>query len=311
MRKAVVTGANGFIGSWLVRELSANGTEVYAVVRGPKSDLSRLENISGSAPVHTVFCELCELKDLSGRIEARGFDEFYHLAWEGSTGPARGDYALQLQNAKYTVDAVDAASALGCRRFVGSGTLAELDCYAYGIEDGSKPAPVSCYGSAKIAAHFMSKAESARLNVEHVWTYLSNTYGVGNRTQNFVNFAAKTMLSGKRAAFTSGEQPYDFVYVSDTVKALRLAGEKGKPFHDYYLGSTKPRKLKEFITAIRDSIDPSIPLYLGEIPFLGKAQPASVFDCGKLVRDTGYTPQVPFEEGIKTTVEWLKSKGNE
>lgn len=305
MKKALVTGANGFIGSWLLRKLSSEGVSVLAVVKNENADYASISHLPN---VRIIFSDLSEIKLLANKIPDRDIDVLYHLAWAGSTGALRGNYELQLQNAKYTVDAAGTAAALGCRRFVGAGTLAEFDCQAYIMEDGSTPLPASFYGSAKIVSHFMSKAECSLLKIEHVWAYLSNTYGEGNRTQNFVNFASDLMFSGKRASFTSGEQPYDFVYVSDTASALYLLGEKGKANHAYYIGSTKPNLLLEFIVKIRDAIDPSIPLYLGEIDFSGVNQPASVFDCSKLVKDTGYLPEVSFETGIRRTAAWLREE---
>lgn len=305
MKKALVTGANGFIGSWLLKELNNKGVSVLAVVKNEASDISSICHLSN---VQIIYMDMSEIKQISQQISDRDIDVFYHLAWKGSSGKERGDYELQLLNTKYTLDAVNAAASLGCKRFVGAGTLAELDCNAYIMKDGSTPLPVSFYGSAKIASHFMSKAECNRLGIEHIWTYFSNTYGEGNNTQNFVNFASDLMLSGKHAAFTAGEQLYDFVHVSDNANALYLLGEKGRAFYSYYIGSTKPVELKEFIYKIRDAIDPTIPLYLGEVPFHGIKQPPSVFDCTELVKDTGYKPQVTFEEGIKRTIAWLREE---
>lgn len=305
MRKAIVTGANGFIGQWLIRELSAAGVPVTAVVKDDQEDVTCICDLPG---VQIVTCELDDIASLARKVPEGDADIFYHLAWAGSTGPARADYTLQLQNVRWTLDAANAAKKIGCTRFVGAGTLAEFDCNAYIPADGSTPNAVSCYGAAKISAHYMSKIECNRLGLEHVWAYLSNTYGVGNRTQNFVNFASKTMITGKSADFTPGEQPYDFVYVSDIAQALYRMGEKGRLNYAYYIGSTKPDKLKNFIVKIRDAIDPSIELHLGAVPFNGIPLPAEVFDCTQLVEDTGYAPRVPFEQGIQQTVAWLREQ---
>lgn len=301
MKSAIVTGANGFVGAWLLRELSQQGVKTYAVVR----DMGKADCIRGTPGVEIVLCDMENIAVLPELVDGEP-EVFYHLAWSGSTGAARADYALQLQNVKWALDAVDAAKALGSERFVGAGTLAELDVNAYSPLDGSTPSGVSCYGAAKIAAHLMSKAECNAQGVEHLWAYLSNTYGEGNYTSNFVNFASKTMLTGKPANFTSGEQPYDFVYVGDTARGLYCVGDKGKVNCSYYIGSTKPRKLKEYVCAIRDAIDPAIQLNLGAVPFNGVMQPANVFDCTKLVEDTGYEPKMPFEQGIRVTVDWLR-----
>lgn len=303
MKTAIVTGANGFVGSALLRELTGKGVHVIAVVRNEKSDISSIKDIPG---VEIVFCEMeALLEQLPGKV-TQATDVFYHLAWAGSTGPARGDYNLQLQNAHWTLDAVNAAHRIGCKRFVGAGTLAEMDVNAYAPLDGSTPNAVSCYGVAKIAAHYMSKAECNRLGMEHLWAYLSNTYGIGNYTSNFINFASKVMLTGQAPDFTAGEQPYDFVYVTDTVRGLYCIGCRGKANHSYYIGSTQPAKLKTFLFALRDEIDPTIRLNLGAVPFKGVVQPSGTFDCTALVEDTGYIPQVSFADGIRKTVEWIR-----
>lgn len=304
MKSAIVTGSNGFVGSALLRELTDHGVRVYAVVKDREEPVESIRELPG---VEFVYCGMEGLDTLPGKVEGEP-EVFYHLAWAGSTGPARGDYALQFQNAQWTLDAVKTAKELGCKRFVGAGTLAEFDVNAYSPLNGSTPNAVSCYGVAKIAAHLMSKAECNARGVEHLWAYLSNTYGVGNYTSNFINFAAKRMLTGQPADFTSGEQPYDFVYVSDIAQGLYCIGEKGRPNYAYYIGSTKPGKLKEFIAALRDEIDPDIPLNLGAVPFNGVRQPASVFDCTQLVEDTGYQPRVSFPEGVRITVKWLREQ---
>ena len=305
MKKVIVTGANGFVGRWLVRELLDHEIEVYAIVRSPSDFLDRLQ----SSGLHIVYCDIGHVGELKEKIKSRDIDTFFHLAWAGSTGAERADYALQLQNAEWVCDSVKCAAEMGIGRFVGAGTLAELDCNSYIPEDGSTPNGVSCYGSAKIAAHYMSKAIACQLGIEHVWARLSNTYGVGNTTQNFVNFASKLMLSGKKAAFTHGNQPYDFVYASDTAQGLMRIGQSGKNLSTYYIGSGKILPLKEYIYMIRNAIDPDIPLYLGEIPFHGNVLPESAFDCQKLCLDTGYQAEISFEEGIRQTVDWLRTEG--
>ena len=301
MKKAIVTGANGFVGTALLNELSERGVEIYAVVMNEQENISAIQDIPG---VHILYSDMAHLAELAGKLP-KGVDAFFHLAWAGSSGSARADTALQLQNVQWTVDAVRLAAAVECNRFVGAGTLAELDVLAYSPLPGSTPNTVANYGVAKFAAHCMSKAECNKLGVAHLWPYLSNTYGIGNYTSNFINFASKTMLTHQPANFTPGVQPYDFVYISDIVHGLYCIGNKGKENETYYIGSNAPRQLKEFVIELRDMIDPEIELNLGAVPFNGVAHDMSVFDCTKLIRDTGYQPKVSFSDGIKKTVKWI------
>lgn len=304
MKKVILTGANGFVGSSLIKELSSNGVEVYAIIKDHNEKVDHIKDIPG---VKLIYCELSEIANLPDLISDRDIDTCIHLAWAGSFGDGRADYSLQLQNVEYALDTVNAIARMGVKRFVGAGTLAEKDVQNYHPTDGATPNAVSMYGIAKITTHYMTKTECTKLGVEHIWCYLSNTYGIGNTTNNFVNMASRLMLNKKRAAFTAGEQTYDFVYITDTARALYYAADKGVKNTSYYLGSTKQRKLKEYITIIRDTIDPEIPLYLGEIPFNGNPLPAQEYDTTKLIKDTGFHPTISFEEGIVKTVDWLKT----
>ena len=305
MKKAIVTGANGFIGTSLLKVMSDAGVQTFAVVRSKDSKIEKIVNLPD---VKIVYCELDNIESLPELIPDRDIDMCIHLAWDGSSGDARSDYELQLRNVEYSLKVVDVVSKMGVKRYVGAGTLAEKDVLNYHPTVGATPNAVSIYGIAKMTTHFMTKAECVKQGIEHCWCYLSNTYGVGNTTNNFVNMASKKMINGERAAFTAGEQIYDFVYITDTARALWAVAENGNKNTAYYLGSTKQRKLKEYITIIRDTIDPKIELFLGEIPFNGIPLEESAYDTTKLVKDTGYQPQVAFEDGIKLTVDWLRQE---
>ena len=88
--KILVTGANGFIGSAVVRELLGNGISVCAVVHNGHCD--RLKE----HPLLTIVsCSLEEMSTLPKLLESDRFDTFYHFAWAGSAGPARPRGALR------------------------------------------------------------------------------------------------------------------------------------------------------------------------------------------------------------------------
>ena len=283
MEKILITGANGFIGTELIRQLSERGKEIYAVIKDVNEDVSALQVC---ANVKIIYCDLEEIYKLKDIVGKMNFDCCFHLAWIGSYGDARGDYVLQLKNVQYACDVVKVMNQIGCRRFVGAGTLAELDVQNYAPTDGATPNLVSDYGTAKLTAHYMTKAMCSKYGIEHVWVRLSNTYGIGNRTGNFVNYAARIMLEGKPANFTIATQIYDFVYVTDTIRAIIAASEKGKSNCCYYLGSNAERPLREYIYMIRDAIDPTIELHLGAIPFNGICLQAEEFSGKKLFEDT-------------------------
>lgn len=298
----MITGASGFIGRKLTELLSEEGHNIFAISR-------RIPEINIGDNVKWISCSMEEIDTLTDI--PRDLDVCFHLAWSGNSGNSRGDYEIQLANVNNSVKLIHYLSKIGCKKFVGAGTLAEYDVQNYIPLDGASPNLTSEYGIAKLATRYFTKAECNNCGIEYVWCFLSNTYGEGNYTNNFINFAAKRMLSGERASFTEAKQLYDFMYVTDTVRALYAAGIKGKNNYSYYLGSGNARPLREYIMELRDAIDPNIELYFGEIPFNGVSLDEEDYDCKKLFEDTGFLPLTKFSEGIKKTVLWLKKEAED
>ena len=304
MQRAIVTGANGFVGTNLLRVLTANDMEVFAIIRNSKSKIEQIQNLPN---VHIVYCDMNELDKLPAKIDGSA-DVFFHLAWNGAFGSVRGDPEVQIRNVQWTVNAVRAAHLLGCRRFVGIGTIAEYDANSYIPQPGAKPAPVSCYGIAKIMANYMSKTECTKYKIIHNWARLSHIYGKGDYTTNFVNFASKIMLTGQPANFAEGKQYMDFLSVEDAARGLYCISQKGRENTAYYVGYGAPKPMRKFLRMIRDEINPNIQLHLGVVPFNEIERDLSVFDCSSVMQDTGYQPQIPFKEGIKTVIPWIKEQ---
>ena len=109
MKKAVITGPTGGVGSALIRELCRQGVEVTAVIR-PGS--SRADNVRGIPGVTVVECELHELKKLSSL--PHDFEAFYHFGWTGTYGASRLDREEQQKNVQYTLDAAELADIYSC-----------------------------------------------------------------------------------------------------------------------------------------------------------------------------------------------------
>lgn len=301
MKKAIVTGANGFVGGATLRELLHHGYEVWAV--GHQDHFS---NVPEDPGVHKVSCDLAEMKTLPEKIPTGEYDLFYHFAWAGSAGPARADTALQLNNVQWTVDALRAAKELGCRRFVCAGSIVEHETMAAAYTQGNRPGMGYIYGSGKLAAHTMCMSVAANIGIELVWPEITNAYGIGERSPRLVNTTIQKCIRGEVPQFTAGTQNYDFVYIDDVARAFRLIGEKGKPFHEYLIGSSSARPLRQFLEEMQQAIAPELTFAFGDVPFTGVDLPLSRFDCAETERDTGFRAEVSFAEGCKRTCDWWR-----
>lgn len=303
MKTAIVTGANGFVGGALTRELLANGYKVYALDReGCNHNLPENENC--------VFipCDLADMASLVNRIPKDEAQIMYHFAWLGSAGPARADTKVQLQNAQWTVDSLRVAKELGCQRFVCAGSIMEHETIAAAYTQGNKPGLGYIYGSGKLVAHTMCMSVAADIGIDLIWPEITNAYGVGERSPRMVNTTIQKCIRGEAPQFTAGTQNYDFVYIDDVARAFRLIGENGKPFHEYLIGSSTARPLKEFLLEMKGAIAPELDFIFGDIQFTGIDLPLNKFDCSQTEQDTGFRAQISFAEGCKRTCEWWKAE---
>lgn len=305
MRRVVITGASGMLGQALTRLLVAKGINVYAVVR-PGSEQNRL--MMKHRLVEVVECELAVLRELPDKI-TEDCDVFFHFGWGGTFGTNRNDLYGQLDNVRYTLDAVEAANQLGCRVFLGAGSQAEFGRVPEGVKLSSRlnAQPETGYGIAKLSAGQMSRALCKEYGIRHIWTRILSVYGPGDKDRSMVMSGICSMLKGEVPKYTKGEQVWDYLYCDDAAAAFYLAAEKGKNGAVYCIGSGQERKLRDYITDIGDVICPGQEIKFGEVPYYDKQVMYLCADISELKRDTGFEPVMPFKEGIRRTVRWRKS----
>lgn len=305
MRKVIITGANGFVGTALCKELSNRGEiDIIAVVRNLNVDVSQLESIAG---VRIIACESAEYDRLPDIIGESGIDCLYHFAWEGSAGPLRGNLDVQLSNIKYACDLIKACATMQCTRFVFAASIMEYEIGAL-METNMTPGVNTLYSSAKLSADYILRTLAGELKIDYIRAIISNIYGPGEISARLINTSLRKMMQGEHCSFSEGNQKYDFIYITDAAKIFAELGVKGRNNVTYYIGSLNPRPLKEFLIEMRDQVDPRINIGLGDIKFTGVTLEYNEFDIYAVKNDTGYTPEVPFAEGIRKTIEWIREK---
>lgn len=302
MKQVIITGANGFVGSHVVKELLKQGIKVIAVVRNEQSDI---ECISHFKDLEIVYCDLNEISKLDNLVDSA--DTFYHFAWDGSAGVSRNDYTLQLNNVIWTVECLKVANKIGCKRFIGAGSIMEKETLSATYNQGTKVGLPYIYGTGKVAAHAISKAVASDLGIDLIWGYITNAYGAGELSPRFINETLRKIINKKPLQFTAATQNYDFIYIEDVAKAFYLIGEKGKAFYEYTIGSGQARPLKQFILTMKDTLAPNQEFLFGDIPFTGVNLGIEEFDINLLKEHTGFEQTISFQAGIILTKKWLQT----
>lgn len=301
MKKVVVTGATSMLGMNLIELLLKENIEVIGIIRKNSNKKNTLP-----ANCTVVECDLCNLAEYIP--EVTDCDTFYHFSWEGTVAQERNDINLQIKNIQYTLDALTLAKKFGCKRFVGIGSQAEYGRVEGTVSNKTLTNPETAYGVAKLTAGQMSRIYAEDLGIEHIWTRVFSTYGRYDKIDTMVMTSIHKMLQGESPEYTKAEQMWDYLYSEDAAKAFYVVGEKGLAGETYCIGSGKTRKLCDYIKEIRNAINPNIELKLGQVSYMPKQVMNLCADISNLTKDTGFVPEIEFEEGIKHTISWYKEK---
>ncbi len=304
MKNVIVTGANGFIGRTLVKSLLEKDYHVVAV------DIRFDDELNNDPRIVCVNVLNKALSEIKNSIPKADYSCFFHLAWAGTSGPARADYALQLNNVKLTCDYVQLCKDIGCKRVVYASSINEMETYEYLQSDDIEPSGGYIYGTGKLAAHLMGETVAKMNGIEFIPVIITNIYGVGEKSARMIYTSINKLIHKEHCSFTEGHQMYDFIYLTDAINSIIAVAEKGKAFNRYYIGSGEPKPLREFLLEMRDIVDPEAGIGLGDIPFKGIDISYDQFDLKKVQRDTGYINQVPFPDGIRMTAEYIRSEIN-
>lgn len=304
MQKVIITGATGAIGMALIQQLIEESVCVTVVChRGSH----RKKHIPQSPYVDVIECDLDEINKIPDMVSGR-YDVMYHLAWANTFGEGRNDVRSQMRNIQYTLDVVEVAAKLGCKKFIGAGSQAEYGRHEGKLTESTATFPENGYGIAKLCAGQLSRIRCEQLGMEHIWTRILSVYGPYDGKTTMISSVISQMLQGKKASCTLGEQVWDYLYAADAGRALFLLGKHGTPGKIYCIGSGKARRLREYIELIRSQIDEKLEIGFGEIPYSEKQVMYLCADIEELTKDTGFEPRYTFEQGIAETIEWLKKE---
>lgn len=302
MKKAIVTGANGFIGKTLIKALLERNYEIVAL------DIRFDDVLLNNNSVICVNVLNKVVADLKDEIPQNEYDCFFHLAWAGTSGPARADYEMQLNNVKIACDYIQLCKSIGCKRVIYASSINEMETYEYLQSDDIEPSGGYIYGTGKLAAHLMGETVAKMNGVEFIPVIITNIYGVGEKSARMVYTSINKLIHKEHCSFTAGYQTYDFIYITDAINSIIEVSEKGKAFNRYYIGSGEPKPLREFLIEMKDIVDPEAEIGLGDIPFKGIDISYSQFDLKKVEKDTGYRNKISFAEGIKMTADYIRAE---
>jgi UDP-glucose 4-epimerase len=294
-----VTGASGFLGSYLVAEL-LDHNHVVGVLLRPDSTPWRLDEFRDRLKV--VEGSLDDLAALRDPLRSFAPEAIVHMAWRG-VGNAERNSAIQARNVPDTVDMVDLAAEVGAEVFIGAGSQAEYGPYDRAIREDDVARPTTLYGIAKLAAGLMAGQACAKRRMRFAWLRIFSTYGAKDADYWLIPSMIRTLRSGAHMALTPCEQRWGFLHARDAATAFRLALTNTTARGVYNLGSPDAPSLRETVTQLRDLIDPSAALGFGEVAYRPDQVMVLSADVSR-ISALGWQPEVVLDQGLRETLAW-------
>ena len=310
--KIVATGATSFVGSGAVKALLERGHKVYAVLRKGSSKADRLL-INGAMPENLVILEedLGSLERLAEQIP-EPCDVFLHMGWKGAGSDSRSAAAIQKENAKDSLNAVQAAKALGCRRFVFTGSQAEYGVHDALMNEETGCRPTSPYGEAKLKVRIEAEALCRKLSMDYGHARIFSTYGIGDHPWSLLSTCVNTFLSGGVMEMGACTPDWNFMYIDDAGRAVAMLCEYQKSLMEqgcvYNLGGPMDETgpLKHFVETVYEMCGRKGSCVYGVRKPNAEGVVNLIPDLTKMKRVIGWEPRVRFRDGMARVIESVR-----
>jgi dTDP-glucose 4,6-dehydratase len=311
--KFLVTGCAGFIGSAFVR-LLLGGQRASSVVNLDKltyaGNLENLASVAGDPRYRFVHGDICDSALVGALVEETKPDVLVNFAAESHVDRSiLSPLPVFETNLRGTLTLLEAARLHKVPRFLHVSTDE-----VYGSIDEPREADEN-YPLKASSPYSASKAGSDLLALSYFVTYklpvtvtrASNNYGPYHFPEKLIPLMISNAIEGKPLPiYGDGMQIRDWLYVDDHCRAILAAMERGRPGEIYNIGGSRALPNVEVVRKILAALGKpeSLMQTVKDRPGHDRRYALS---SEKLHRETGWKAEVPFEEGLRTTIDWYKS----
>ena len=309
----LVTGATGFMGSWLAKRLADAGEEVLVPDRPPRPG-SLFERERLGERVTAVPLDLLDGAAIARLLDERGVDSVFHLAAQTVVGEANRHPAATFElNVRGTWTLLEAARARGdaAPRVVLASSYHAYGRHPEPMRESTALQPSWPYDTSKAAGDLIAHSYGATYGLPVAILRLANVYGGGDTEYSrLVPDAARALVEGRRPVIRSDGTPErDFVYVEDAVDAYLAVRESlAEPSNSgraWNAGSGETVSILELIRRLvaasgRTDLEPDVQ---------GAPQPRDdvdrqLLDSSLIAAELGWTPRHDLDAGLAKTWRW-------
>ena len=304
MKRVIITGASGFVGSNLSRRLLQEGCDLHLFVRRG-SNLWRIESILKQLHIYEVdFADKEALTDVVRKIQP---DWIFHLAAHG-TYSCQADFRQMIQtNIIGTINLVEACLKTGFEVFVNTGSSSEYGFKNHPVSETECLEPNSHYAVTKASATLFCSytAQSKKVHIPTLRLY--SVYGPYEEPTRLIPTLILEGLSGRFPPLVRPEISRDFVYVADVEDAYLLAATRPRQEFGaiYNVGSGIQISLRDVVEVVRREMKITFEPEWGTMVDRTWDTNVWVADSHKIRKELGWQSTHTFEEGFQKTAKWF------
>jgi dTDP-glucose 4,6-dehydratase len=310
MKRILVTGGAGFIGSNFVRMVLSEHSDCLVVNLDKLTYAGNLENLAGfeAHPNHKfIKGDICDGELLEKVIEEYNIEAIINFAAESHVDRSITDPKIFIKtNVTGTLTLLEAALDKQLRRFI---QISTDEVYGALGPDGkfseqTPLSPNSPYSASKAAADHLVRAFGRTWGVKYNITRCSNNYGPYQFPEKLIPLMINNALNDKELPlYGDGLHVRDWIYVYDHSAALWKVLTEAAPGEVYNIGGCSEKKNIEVVELILSRLGKpkSLITHVADRPGHDRRY---AIDAGKIIRDLNWSPSVSFEQGINRTVEW-------
>lgn len=302
--KVLVTGATGFVGACLTRELVREGYDVHVFVRA-QSNLWRLQEILAFISCHIV--DLTDFDAVTKAIHDIRPNVVCHLATYGGFSFQRDPRAIFMANFMGTINLVQACEQVGFDYFINTGSSSEYGLKRAPMSEADVVVPVGDYSVSKAAATLYCQSEAIQKELPIVTARLFSPYGPWDDPQRFVPYCMKTCMRGESVKVATPDAVRDYVFIEDVVDFyLQLLRKRPvQSAHILNVGSGQQVAIGELAKTIGKIMDVPQTVYLDNAAKRPTESPVWRAEVER-AREIGWRPKTSLQEGLKKTIDWMR-----
>ena len=303
-----ITGATGFLGSYVTEFLVSQGAEVAVLLR-ESSHPWRLEVVW--SPIQKIIGDLSMISRWRKEVADFAPDTIIHLGWHGVAGSDRNDPQQIEQNLDSSIALVRLARECECSAFIGLGSQAEYGPCNRKVDETNCCMPTTLYGATKLSICHLGRVTLLGSPTRFTWLRLFSSYGPRDNPGWMIPSLINQLLEGKKPALTKCEQKWDYLYVEDAAEAICRVAFSPNTTGIFNLGSGLAVSLREVVELVRDAIDSRLPLGFGEVPYRPDQVMHLQADINHLQHEVLWQPTTSIAEGLKKTISFFRARMKE